>query len=352
MEKEILLPPVPASLVAANGSPAFGSYEGGLDAVDLSELRGPFALPLPFRLLKHKRWQYVMVATPEVLAVFSVADLTYTANAFVCAVDLEEKRVLFDGSYMGLPGPFTTVGNRPGQGARARFRTFNARFSFLRGAEAERYQIQIAASKSALAPADLEWEGEIIAAGSAPALTVIAPVPGDGVINVTQKWGGLLTSGGLHAGGKRFPLAAGVAGLDYTQGYLARRTAWRWAFANGRLANGTSLGLNLVEGFNDSSDQANENALWFGRRLIPLPRAHFEFDPSDPLRQWKVTTVDGSVDLTFTPIYAHREERDYRIVRSHLVQPLGWFDGTLRVNGEALQIARLPGVTEDQDILW
>jgi len=352
MEKEIPLRPAPASLVNASGHPAFGTYEGGLDAVDLSGLRGPFALRLPLRVLKHKRWQYAMVATPEVLAVFSIADLSYTANAFACAVDLEEKKLLFDGSYMGLPAPFTRVGDRPGEGARARFRTLNARFSFHRAPGDERYQIQIAASKAPFSPAELTWEGDILAAGSAPALTQIAPVPGDGVVNVTQKWAGLIASGSLHAAGKSFALAGGVAGLDYTHGYLARRTVWRWAFANGRLSNGTALGLNLVEGFNESREEGNENALWLGRRLIPLERARFEFDRVDPLREWKVTTTDGAVDLKFTPIHAHREERDYRIVKSHFVQPLGWFEGTLRVHGEVLHVTRLPGVTEDQDILW
>ena len=352
MQRQIPLPPAPLSLVNASGHPAFGTYEGGLETVDLSGLRGPFALRMPLRLLKHKRWQYVMVSTPEVLAVFSIADLAYTANAFACAVDLEQKKVLFDGSYMGLPAPFTRVGDRPGEGARARFRTLNARFSFRRAPGDEHYRIGIAASKSALAAANLVWEGDILAAGSAPALTVIAPVPGDGVVNVTQKWAGLVASGSLHAGGKSFALAGGVAGLDYTHGYLARRTAWRWAFANGRLSNGTALGLNLVDGFNESSDQTNENGLWLGRRLIPLERSRFEFDRADPLREWKVTTTDGGVDLTFTPIYAHREERDYRIVKSHFVQPLGWFEGTLRVESEVLRVTRLPGVVEDQDILW
>jgi hypothetical protein len=51
-------------------------------------------------------------------------------------------------------------------------------------------------------------------------------------------------------------------------------------------------------------------------------------------------------------MYAQREERVYRIVKRHFVQPLGWFEGTLRVHGEVLHVTRLPGVTEDQDILW
>src|SRR5712692_11212066 len=70
MTQAISLPAVPSSLANSSGRPEFRTYQGGLHAVDLSNLRGPYALPLPLRLLKHKRWQYVMVATPEVLALF------------------------------------------------------------------------------------------------------------------------------------------------------------------------------------------------------------------------------------------------------------------------------------------
>lgn len=140
--------------------------------------------------------------------------------------------------------------------------------------------------------------------------------------------------------------------MDYTHGYLARRTSWRWAMANGRLADGTTVGFNLVEGFNDSDATASENALWVGSRLLPLGRAHFEFNPKDVLDPWRITTEDGAVDLTFRAIAAHREERDYRLVRSHFVQPLGLFGGTVRLPDGAVEVADLPGVTEDQDILW
>ena len=143
-----------------------------------------------------------------------------------------------------------------------------------------------------------------------------------------------------------------MAGLDYTNGYLARRTAWRWAFASGRLSDGTAVGLNLVEGFNEASEEANENALWIGERLIPLDRARFEYNRSRVLDPWRVTTKDGGIELRFRPVHAHREERDYKIVKSHFVQPLGLFEGQIRLDEKVLSIVSLPGVVEDQDILW
>ena len=49
--------------------------------------------------------------------------------------------------------------------------------------------------------ASCRWEGELLAAGGPPPLTVIAPVAEGGVVNVTQKWAGLLAFGKLAGGG-------------------------------------------------------------------------------------------------------------------------------------------------------
>jgi hypothetical protein len=288
-----------------------------------------------------------MAATPELIAVFSIADLSYTANAFACAVDLRERRVLFDAGYLGLPSPFTAVANHPGEGARARFFAPGARLHFGRSRGEDRYKFRVQLKRSG---AVLACAGEI-ATSPAPPLTVVAPVPADGIVNVTQKWAPLPLFGMLETQGRAYRLEGGFAGLDYTHGYLARRTQWRWAFAAGRLADGTPLGVNLVEGFNEA-EEANENALWLGDRLISLGRAQFDYNRRDLLAPWHVRTRDGWLDLQFTPVHAHREERDYKIVRSHFVQPLGLFEGEVKVDSRVLAVQDLPGVVEEQDILW
>ena len=174
---------------------------------------------------------------------------------------------------------------------------------------------------------------------------------------MTQKVAALLAFGELKTGGRTFRLDGGVAGLDYSHGFPARHTRWRWAMAAGRLDDGTPLGLNLVEGFNESDDDVNENALWVGNALFPLPRARFTLNPHDALDFWQVETTGGEVRLRFRPIHVHREERDYRWVKSRLLQPAGHFEGSLSVVGpdgakHQWTVARWAGVTEDQDVLW
>jgi hypothetical protein len=110
--------------------------------------------------------------------------------------------------------------------------------------------------------------------------------------------------------------------------------------------------LNLVEGFNDARADVNENAVWLDGRVHPVGRARFRWNESDPLDAWDVETVDGAVKLHFLPVGAHHEERDLVVVKSHFVQPVGLFRGTLEINGRTHVIDDVPGVTEDQDILW
>jgi hypothetical protein len=244
------------------------------------------------------------------------------------------------------------VGDRPGAGLVASFRTLGGRISARRGEEDERYQLEVDVSRVRTGSLQsFQWNGELLVAGGPPALTLIAPVEGDGLVNVTQKRGGLLALGSLEAGGKRFRLDGGVGGLDYTQGYLARHTSWRWAFAAGRLMDGTPIGLNFAEGFNEGAGD-NENGFWVGDRLYPLARARFEYDSKELLDPWRITTADGAVDLRFKPIYVHRDEKDLRLVVSHFAQPVGLFDGTVRVGGRTYTLVSVPGVTEEQDMLW
>lgn len=346
-----LLRPVPRSIHDLNGHPVFGTYQGEVQDSDLSVLDGPYQLARPLRLVKEKKWQFTLVATQEVVAVYAIADLSYTANAFVYAVDLKEKRPLLHRSYLGVPGPMAGVGNRPNEGFEAHFNTVGASFRAARAPGRERYHCAIDVWDIPLVKRALRWEGEILAVGGAPALSVISPVGGGGVVNITQKRAGLLAFGSLTVGGRKYSLDGGVAGIDYTHGYLARHTSWRWAMGCGRLEDGTPVGVNLVEGFNEDSDDVNENALWVGSRLYPLNRARFSFSRQDPLDEWHVTTTDRELELRFRPIFVHREDRDYKLIRSRFVQPVGTFTGTVRVEGQTIPL-QLAGVAEEQDVLW
>ncbi|WP_394839869.1 DUF2804 domain-containing protein [Pendulispora rubella] len=324
---------VPAGVVDGSGAVRFGTYRGELRQVALP--RGSF--------FRHKRWVYTFVATPEIIALHAIVDLGYASNAFALVADRAAKSILYDKGFTGLPRPFVHVGPRAGD---ARFRLpgvdLRAGFSSADGTYRQRVQT-----------AGLLWLGELATAQSPPALTVIAPMPKGGT-NVTQKSAALAASGMIEVAGRSFDLREGVGGFDYTNGHLARHTAWRWGFACGKLDSGARIGFNLVEGFNDANGVC-ENALFLGDELLPLGRARFSWNRNDVLAPWRCTTEptnDAALDLTFEPIGAHREDRNLGIVRSHFAQPVGHFSGTIEAHGRSYHVEHLAGVTEDQDVVW
>ncbi len=164
-------------------------------------------------------------------------------------------------------------------------------------------------------------------------------------LHATQKSGGLALDGEVRVGTSAFSLAGGVASVDYSNGLLARDTAWRWASAHGQ-----GIGFNLQAGYFGAA----ENALWLDQTIIPLGAASFDFDPAAPLAPWHIKTDDGLLDLVFTPEGARSEDKNLLVAASHYVQPIGTFSGTVRAaqDAPARQIDALVGVTEEHRSRW
>lgn len=343
---------VPNSAVDRGGNPRFGTFQGELPAVDLSRAAGEGIPGWLQWQLRRKRWHYTLVTTDEVLICQAVVDGGFVGQGFMYVVDLYEQRVVAQAQLPGLPGVQARINNRPGPGHRSVFRGPGAEFELRRDEHGDAYRWDCR-----LHPLrqrhrrGLTLEATIHPRVSAPALTVISPVAQTGVVNVTQKWAGLPVEGRLRAGSRTYRLDGGLAGLDYTQGILARRTSWRWAQGMGRLSDGRKVGLNLVAGFNDDREDTNENALWLEDRLIPLGRAQFEFDRYNPDRFWTVSTDDGVVEGYFEPYHVYREQRNWKVLDTHFLQPAGRFEMRLKVDGRVREVT-LFGVVEDQDVRW
>ena len=316
-------------------APRVGSFRGPLPRVDL----GPLGKSPLFRVTHHKRWVYVAISTDEVFAAVAIAHLGYLANAFAFVLDRARGEVVVDRSAIG-PAFAGSVEHGDGGALDASFRLPGTRARLLRFDGGLRSQLDVEMK-------GLEIHARLDGASAPPPIAVIAPV-GQGVVNATEKRALLAASGELVAKGTRFSLDGGSGGYAYTHGYLARHPQWRWSVAMGRARTGERVAWNLVEGFVGEL----ECAVWVDGELYPVGEGRFTFSRERPLDPWLVRTTDGALDLRFTPAGVHREHKDFGVLRSLFIQPVGTYAGTLEVGGRRLELDGVAGVSEDQEMLW
>lgn len=324
-----------------------GSFRGGLPpAVDLGAL-DVGGLPIVggplFRVVHEKRWIYAAVSAGDLFLGAAIVKLGYAANAFVFAFDRASGRMLADVSLVG-PAFFAAVNDAPSEGASAHFTSPfpRASITWQRGCGEGAFTLAVRAGEVAI-------DARLATMGGPPPIGAVTGLGSKGLVNATEKGALLAVTGEARIAGRTVSLDGGLGGYDYTHGYLARHTAWNWAFLLGRAASGERVGLNLVQGFVGEP----ECALWIDDALHPLAEGRFTFDPKRPLAPWQIRTADESVDLRFEPGGIHQEHKDLGVVTSRFIQPVGCFSGTIRVPGRApLVLDRALGVVEDQDVLW
>jgi hypothetical protein len=316
-----------------------GSYRGGIPRVD----PGPLAKGAVFRVAHEKRWVYAAVAVEDLLVGMAVVRLGYAANAFAFAYDRAASAMVADFTAT-TPAFAAHVGDTGRDGCMARFRWVGANLSCERGEGERDYRLEVAAG-------DLRISARLSTEGIPPGIGAVAALEGppEDLFNATEKLVLLPAVGEVIARGKHYSLDGGLGGLDFTFGFLARRTQWRWAFALGRARSAQRVALNLVQGFVGPA----ECAVWVDGEVFPVSGGVITYDEQNPLAPWQVRTADGEIDLRFEPGALHAEEHDYRVVASRFIQPAGSFSGTVRLPGRApLELDRVLGVVEDQAVTW
>ena len=326
------LPAAPANLVGPDGRPLFGRYAGQVERIDWSALAAPFARGRLWRRLHHKRWHYVALCTERVFCAVAIVDLGWASTAFAYAFDRDDGDMLANFSQDGLPGRARLAGHAGGASA---FKAGNSRIA-IDAVGAGRYGLTLRCEF-------LEIDAEF-GPGAAPLLLACGPVA-RGSVHATQKSSGLPLTGEVRTWREEYDLAGGVASFDYSNGLLARETAWRWASAHT-----LEMGFNLQAGYFGG----HENALWLDGQLHALAPAHFLYDSSDPLSQWHIFTEDDLLELYFTPEGARRDRRKNLLGSSRYLQPVGTFSGWVRSGPDQPKriVTRMMGVTEEHASRW
>lgn len=298
---------------------AFGSYQGALPRVN-------WGASGVTRTLRAKSWLYVAAVSEEAWISLAILRTGYAANILGYVFDRKANRMIFEKTVVA-PTPVASVtSDVHAPGVLARYTALEM--------ERSGPDLVVRGLYGKLA-CDF-----VLDESSGPPGIVAAADLGGGLRNATEKRALAAVRGTIDVDGRRVDLTGGVGGWDYTNGLLPRHTKWRWAFGLGR-----DVAFNLVEGFVGEAECA-----LFTRspesEVQPLAEPRFSFDRDKPSDPWKIT--GEGIDLRFEVGAVHAQNTNLVVVRSRFLQPVGTFYGTIgdrRVDG-------VPGVVEDQDVLW
>jgi uncharacterized protein DUF2804 len=129
--------------------------------------------------------------------------------------------------------------------------------------------------------------------------------------------------------------------VDVSAGYHPRHTAWRWSAGVGTLADGRSVGWNLVSGIHDSP-QASERTIW-------LDGEPAEVGPVDFAADLGTILFEDGARVRFSEWAERRDRTNLLVMRSYYRQPFGTFDGELSAG---LTLSEGYGVMEEHEVWW
>lgn len=131
------------------------------------------------------------------------------------------------------------------------------------------------------------------------------------------------------------------------KGYYPYITKMRYANGFGFEKSGRMIAFSLGENTAKSANKDNENVLWVGNSLTPLPPVHITCEEGFE-KIWVIEDVEGMIDLTFTPKkQINKKKFDVIVSKAEFVNPIGVFNGMIMSKtGEKITLRSLPGCAE------
>ncbi|RKF19810.1 DUF2804 domain-containing protein [Alginatibacterium sediminis] len=332
--------PAPESLINVDGQPIFGQFDGiplklGLEhfryTTDMDKKASRWA-----KYFHYKQFQFASIVTPNYVIGLAIADIRYVTSAFCYVYDIHNDK-LSEVSWIKALGIASTITSSPSDG----ITTLNGEpIKF----DIQQQQWQVVINSSSI-HAELSFTPTL---ESLP-LSMCTPTGYSGW-TYTQKHNALAVTGQLSIDGETISLEHALASYDFSAGYMRRETSWRWASIN-TVVGQAKLGLNLAAGVNETG--SCENALWIDGTRHLLGPVHFDFDRSDQHKRWRIYSLDGHVDLSFSAINKRSEKLNLWILKSNFRQFIGHFNGTIiDSSGKRHTLENCLGLTEDHFARW
>ncbi|MEQ6347021.1 DUF2804 domain-containing protein [Vibrio cyclitrophicus] len=332
--------PAPHSLIASNGQPIIGHFDGipkqlNIENFDYRSSMDSKAAPWQ-KHFHYKQFQFVSIVTDTHIIGVAIADIRYLGSAFCYLYDIESNK-LEECSWLRPLGFDKQVTPSPFEG-----KTSIAGQSIAFDIKDRQWRVRL---NTKLIKADVTLDPKI---DSLP-MAMCSPTGYSGW-TYTQKHNAVRIIGDIQIKGTSLNLTQALAGYDFSAGYMRRETSWRWASINTQ-SNGTDIGLNLAAGVNETG--GCENVLWVNGTRHLLNPVQFTFSRQDTNLPWQITSQDRRINLIFTPLNNRSEKLNLWLLKSNFRQFIGHFSGSIQDNdGITHQLDGVLGLTEDHFARW
>ncbi len=328
------------NLVDEKGLVKFGIYDEPIDHINYLDypLETPMGLEIPrwWRRIKANQFAFVGIIGPEYIIGMAVVDLHYAANGFLYVYD-KKNNEMKETSKLAPSLKNIFIEPYPDK--------LKARFSM------GKFKIDMDAGKVKAQGKDLDLDFDLDLKNAKPLRICTRAGYRDWVY--VEKTNPIKVSGKMVLGGKTIDISspAYMAAIDWTCGYMRRKTCWNWASISGTLPDSRSFGLNLSCGVNETS--FTENFFMVDGKRTKVDTVNFVFDNKDLFKPWHITSFDKKVDLSFFPEKHRGEKISAFLIASRFTQLMGIYEGSIETDsGEVISIAGLPGFAEDHYAKW
>ena len=329
-----------------SGNPEFGLFSRPVNKINFEDYRylSPMGREVG-RLSKKfafKEFQFIGILSEELIIGCAIADIKFASNAFIYFFDPRSKE-LEEFSFINPLSGKTALSRSPNEGTS----------SFKKGKNF--FEIKVLSPTERQLSVRLRGGEEVnllIKKGEAFNPLRVCSKTGVNGWTYTEKANGLSVSGSVIWKGieRKIQGQEYTANLDISLGFMRRETYWNWASFSKMLSSGDVVGINLAAGVNETG--YTENCFWVIDEIEYCDGAQFSFDKNNLNNEWKVSTSDKKVDLTFDPEGKRAEKINLYFVASNFQQMIGRFYGKLKFKNSYIDVDGVWGWTEDHFAKW
>ncbi|TLN24277.1 DUF2804 domain-containing protein [bacterium] len=297
--------------------------------------------------LRIKRWDYYALTTPTHFFSFTVSDVGYLGSIFAYVIEFASGH--YHEETLTIPLARGVELPRNSSKGESRFADKRAELHFACEKGGRNVEVHWPGFGGAGLNADLH----LALPSNHESMVIVIPIRGKRFY-YNRKINCLPASGQVDYQGKTYQIdpATCLGNLDWGRGVWEYKSFWVWASASGFLPDRRTIGLNLGFGFGDTS-AAGENAFILNGRVHKLEEVKFTYDSKNFMKPWHMTSVDGRLDLEFTPFFERVAKTDVKLLLSEVHQMFGRYSGRLVTDsGEKIEVENLVGFAEEHHARW